>query len=291
MAEIGIQGPRGLQGLAGRIGPPGPVGLQGPRGFQGIQGIPGPKGECVCDPNITKQIDELYVKLSNNNYYGNNMEIYDSKINEIYKQIDSIKQMDQLIALQTEIKIMEDKLQDQVTNTNNIVGTLVNQITNTNIINNKLQEQIIGLQNTDTMFVSKTDFDNKINNVIKLIPTTITTTNTSNSINTISDKSIAPSTEYRFYPKINELFVFSSASSTNGAILYIETFPQQQIVNGSQVFIKDIAQTPKAINLFSQYKYESAPGVFSINSAASNPLFRNYQWIFFNNVWYLLNRF
>lgn len=284
MAEIGLQGPRGLQGVAGRVGPPGAVGLQGPRGFPGPKGEKGEQGiPGVCDPNITKQIDELYLKLSNNNYYGNNMEIYDNKINEIYKQLDSIRQMDQLIALQTEIKNMEE-------NTNIIINKLVDQVANTNVNNNKLQEQIIGLQNADMTFVNRIDFDNKINNVIKLIPTTSTTSTTTSIIN-MTDKSAALNTEYRFYPKINELFVFSSTSSTNGPILYIETFPQQQIANGSQVLIKDISPTPKAINLFSQYKYESAPGVFSINSAASNPLFRNYQWIFFNNVWYLLNRF
>jgi hypothetical protein len=39
-----VQGPRGLTGPAGSLGPQGPQGPQGPAGSQGATGIPGPQG-------------------------------------------------------------------------------------------------------------------------------------------------------------------------------------------------------------------------------------------------------
>ena len=109
----------------------------------------------------------------------------------------------------------------------------------------------------------------------------------------LDDKTTEAISTYRFYPQINQLFVFDSTRSTNSSIVYIETFPNQVIANGSLVYVKDIAANPRIYTLYSGYPYEVAPGNMRNGgtSYASDINYHNYQWIYFNGKWWLLNRF
>jgi hypothetical protein len=98
--------------------------------------------------------------------------------------------------------------------------------------------------------------------------------------------------DFRLYPQDNQFFIFNSAS-LESPIIYLENYPGQSHIEGSIIYIKDVATAPVPFSIYSEKTLELSPGTFlsPIVSASSNSNYRNYEWIYFSNTWFLKNRF